>query len=80
MARASLATPEDCSLYVGDLDPMTNEAHLFGVFGAYGPVHSIRVVKDSLTHRSLGYAFVNYLNRDDGKWHVHVEISCLHIF
>lgn len=67
MARTSLVTPEECTLYVGDLDPTTNEAHLFRVFGVYGPVHSIRVVKEALTHRSLGYAFVNYLRREDAQ-------------
>ncbi|ANB11271.1 polyadenylate-binding protein [Sugiyamaella lignohabitans] len=53
-------SPENCTLYVRDLDPLVSEAHLFKVFSIYGTIKSIRVMKDNYTKRSLGYAFVNY--------------------
>uniref|UniRef100_UPI00358F18E9 cold-inducible RNA-binding protein B-like isoform X2 n=1 Tax=Myxine glutinosa TaxID=7769 RepID=UPI00358F18E9 len=54
-------------LFVGGLNFDTTEDVLDSIFGKYGPLLEVLLMKDRETHKSRGFAFVTFENPDDAK-------------
>ena len=54
-------------LYVGNLPYETSETELQELFGQFGSVDSVRVMRDMATGRARGFAFVEMANNDEGQ-------------
>ena len=55
------------SIYVGDLDATINEPQLVELFKSFGTILNVRVCRDIITQRSLGYGYVNFDSHDDAE-------------
>ncbi len=54
-------------LYVGNLNYSTTEDELREVFGAYGEVVSVTLIRDRETGRAKGFGFVEFSSDDAGR-------------
>jgi cold-inducible RNA-binding protein len=54
-------------LFVGNLSFNTDEHRLQDVFGAIGPVDTVNIVRDQMTGRARGFAFVEMQTDEDAQ-------------
>ena len=53
------------NIYVGNLPYKVVEDELKGIFEENGEVTSVKIIKDRVTNRSKGFAFVEMPNQDE---------------
>ena len=58
---------DENSVRVTNLSEDVTEGDLEELFGAFGQVQRIFIAKDRETGESRGFAFVNYIHRDDAQ-------------
>ena len=54
-------------VFIAGLPLEVDEAELTAVFGDFGPVKSLRIIKDRETKESKGFGFVEMVNEDEAK-------------
>ena len=54
-------------VFIAGLPLEVDEAELTAVFGDFGQVKSLRIIKDRETKESKGFGFVEMLNEDEAK-------------
>src|SRR3990167_8994578 len=59
--------PESSQLYVGNLSYSANSHQLKEFFADYADVDNVRLIKNSHTGRSKGFAFVTFTNLKEAK-------------
>ncbi|XP_043701551.1 polyadenylate-binding protein 7-like [Telopea speciosissima] len=57
--------PAPASLYVGDLHLDITDGQLFDAFSVIDNLASVRVCRDSMSGRSLGYGYANFITTQD---------------
>jgi len=64
---AALKRRDENSVRVSNLSEDVTEDDLHELFGAFGPVQRVFLAKDRETGESRGFAFVNFMHRDDAE-------------
>ena len=54
-------------LFIYNLPPETDEHYLVQLFGSYGSVSQVKVMRDAATHMCKGFGFVNYYKYEEAQ-------------
>lgn len=62
---SSVAPGGGWSIFIYNLAPETEESTLWQLFGPFGAVQSVKIIKDTATNQCKGYGFVTMTNYED---------------
>jgi len=54
-------------LFIYNLPPESDENYLYQLFGPYGAIAQVKVVRDPATNLCKGFGFVNYVKMEDAQ-------------
>ncbi|KAL8561872.1 hypothetical protein ACOMHN_046996 [Nucella lapillus] len=60
-------TSKHFHVFVGDLSPDLEQQHLLDAFASCGDISECKIIRDPTTHRSKGYGFVSFINKQDAE-------------
>ena len=66
--KAVPQNPNQVTLYIGDLEEQIFEELLYPYFSKFGPIYSLKVMRDRYLRKSRGFGFITYYNQKDGKY------------
>jgi RNA recognition motif-containing protein len=64
---AGSPVPSSVAVYIANLPPEADEGFLYKLFGIYGAIASVRIIRDPGSNMCKGYGFVNYLRYEDAQ-------------
>ncbi len=70
---AHSASAQTTNIYLGNIDFKVQEDQLADMFGKFGDVINVKIIRDSVTGKSKGFGFVEMANAEEAK----VAISAL---
>lgn len=55
---------DSTQLWVGDVKSWMDEQYLAGIFGKYGQIKSVKIIRDKQTGLPVGYGFVEFASHE----------------
>jgi len=67
-----------CSiLYITNIDPKVKEKNLASFFEHYGPIHTVKIVREKASGKSLSYGFVEFVHPLHGTFISYTQLNLL---
>ena len=60
-----IQAPNECTLYVGNLNPLIDESRLIEIFRPYGTLQSTKIMRDAFNSESRRFGFVSFTTNEE---------------